>query len=78
MFINQYNFDSQYLIRYYLHLYAQVLSTKVGRALQRFGPEMSETAKFVLMCDRFFDCLNGKYDNEDLATKKQDSLHSSG
>ena len=36
-----------------------MLSESVGKALQLFGgEEASETAKFALMFDRFFDCLN--------------------
>ena len=37
----------------------QVLSESVGKALQLTGgPEVQETAKFVLMFDKFFDALN--------------------
>ena len=49
--------------------FTQVLSTRVGKVLEQ-QPDASETAKFVLNCDKFFDCLNGRYENEDLATKK--------
>lgn len=37
----------------------QVLSESVSKALQMTGgPEVQETAKFVLMFDKFFDALN--------------------
>ena len=45
----------------------QVLSESVGKALTLVGgPEAQETAKFVLMFDRFFDALNVAhfYDDE--------------
>lgn len=37
----------------------QVLSESVGKALEQTrGNEVSETVKFVLNMDKFFDCLN--------------------
>ena len=37
----------------------QVLSESVGKALQLMGgPEVQETARFILMFDKFFDALN--------------------
>ena len=37
----------------------QVLSESVGKAVMLVGgPEAQETAKFVLMFDKFFDALN--------------------
>ncbi|KAK7112467.1 hypothetical protein V1264_011920 [Littorina saxatilis] len=43
-------------------LAAQVLSNRVGRVMQTYGkPEVQETAKFVLLMDRFFDCLNTRH-----------------
>lgn len=40
-------------------LAAQVLSQSVSKALEfTGGPEVEETAKFVDMFDKFFDCLN--------------------
>ena len=37
----------------------QVLSESVGKALQLTGgPDAQETARFVLMFDKFFDALN--------------------
>ena len=37
------------------------MSETVGKALQQTGgEEASETAKFILVMDRFFDCLNVK------------------
>lgn len=39
--------------------FMQVLSESAGKALQLFGgPDTSETAKFILNFDRFFDILN--------------------
>ena len=49
-----------------------MLSNRVGKVLQSYGEQFSETANFVLLSDRFFDCLNGRYQNQDLATKKPD------
>ena len=37
-----------------------------------YGPEMSETAKFFLLIDRFFDCLNGRSLQEAIYTLKPD------
>lgn len=40
----------------------QVLSHSVGSVMQTFGdPDCHETAKFVLLMDKFFDCLNVRY-----------------
>ena len=42
-----------------VHLAAQVLSDTVAVCMDKFGPpEVSATAKFCSMMDRFFDCLN--------------------
>ena len=42
-----------------VRLAAQVLSESVGTVLNEFGPpEANGTAKFCLMMDKFFDCLN--------------------
>ena len=52
-----------------VRLAAQVLSESVYHALHNFGPpEAAATAKFCLMFDKFFDCLNVK--NTDEATTK--------
>ena len=52
-----------------VRLAAQVLSESVYHALHNVGPpEAAATAKFCLMCDKFFDCLNVK--NTDEATTK--------
>ena len=52
-----------------VRLAAQVLSESVYHALHNFGPpEAAATAKFFLMFDKFFDCLNVK--NTDEATTK--------
>ena len=43
----------------YMCMYMQVLSESVSKALRLTGgKEVSETARFVSMVDRFFDCLN--------------------
>ena len=43
-------------------LAAQVLSSTMANAIiMRNRPEMSETAVFCKMFDRWFDCLNGRY-----------------
>ena len=40
-------------------MYPQVLSESVGKALLLTGlDEVTETARFVQMMDKFFDCLN--------------------
>lgn len=42
-----------------VRLAAQVLSERVGKLmLELGGPECRETAKFILLMDQFFDCLN--------------------
>ena len=42
-----------------LDVYLQVLSHSVGSVMDTFGPEEAkETAKFILLMDKFFDCLN--------------------
>ena len=42
-----------------LILFLQVLSESVSKALQLTGgPEAEETARFVGMMDKMFDCLN--------------------
>jgi len=42
-----------------LYLHLKVFSETVSKVLTFSGdPEVTETAKFVLMFDRFFDCLN--------------------
>jgi len=52
-------------------LAAQCLSTRVANALRYQGkPETQGTQKFVRIFDKFFDCLNGQYPNQDMATRK--------
>ena len=54
-------------------LAAQVLSQRVGRVLKDFGgPQVQETAKFVLLMDRFFDCMNTRHLNEGQRKLKPD------
>lgn len=54
-----------------VHLAVQVLSESVGKILQnQGGPECQETAKFVLMMDKFFDCMNTRAKNEGMRKKK--------
>ena len=44
-----------------VRLAAQVLSETVGSVLNSFGPvDAVGTARFCLMMDKFFDCLNVK------------------
>ena len=38
------------------------------------GPEVQETARLLLLMDRFFDCLNVRSFNEGIHTKKPDLL----
>ena len=47
------------LIIFYV-IYMQVLSSTVANVMQQYGPAGSEeTANFISLTDRFFDCLNG-------------------
>lgn len=40
----------------------QVLSNSVGRVMQCFGDrDCQETARFILLMDKFFDCANTRY-----------------
>ena len=44
---------------HYIHLYMQVLSETISKALQLTGgPEATETVRFISMFDKFFDCVN--------------------
>lgn len=54
-------------------LYTQVLSKSVCDAFSYFGdPSTKETEKFVLMMDRFFDCLNVRSLNQWKEKRKPD------
>ncbi|XP_014679242.1 PREDICTED: uncharacterized protein LOC106819095 isoform X2 [Priapulus caudatus] len=56
-------------------LAAQVLSYSVGTLLKASGrDDVLETAKFVLLMDRFFDCLNVRSVNEGKYKRKPDLL----
>lgn len=56
-----------------VRLAAQVLSRSVGLVIQNYGgDESSETAKFILLMDRFFDCLNTRSLDEHIVTSKPD------
>ena len=49
----------EYILVPFLYMYMQILSESVSKALMLTGgEEVSETALFVSMVDRFFDCLN--------------------
>ena len=48
----------------------QVLSQSVGRILQEYYPDASETAKLILLCDEFFDCLNSRSFTENICKRK--------
>ena len=54
-----------------VRLAAQVLSESVGTVLNEFGPpEANGTAKFCLMMDTFFDCLNVRNTKEHSIKRK--------
>lgn len=54
-----------------VNLAAQVLSETMGNVLLNFGPQEAEgTAKFCLMMDKFFDCLNVRNKKEHETKKK--------
>ena len=40
--------------------------------LTYYAPAMEETAKFIGLVDRFFDCLNGRSLDEAIRTRKTD------
>jgi len=43
----------------------------VGKVLLEYhGPDAQELAKFILLCDKFFDCLNVRSFKEHEAKKK--------
>ena len=50
----------------------QVLSETVGNVFNSFGPEETTgTAKFCIMVDKFFDCLNVRNTTEHSTKRKQ-------
>ena len=52
-------------------LAAQVLSSTVSSVLQNYGgPECQQTAKFCMMMDHFFDCLNVRNTTEHTLKRK--------
>ncbi|KAK7481901.1 hypothetical protein BaRGS_00026809 [Batillaria attramentaria] len=56
-------------------LAAQVLSYSVGKIMQEYGgPDCQETARFILLMDRFFDCLNTRSLTEGTNRRKNDLL----
>lgn len=56
-----------------VRLAAQILSNSVGICLNEFGPpEAAGTAKFCIMMDTFFDCLNVKNTKECILKQKPD------
>ena len=58
-----------------VRLAAQVLSARVGKTMRAYGgPDCQETAKFVLLMDRFFDCLNTRSETEGVYERKPDLL----
>lgn len=62
-------------LRMRVKLAAQVLSASTSHAILLKGiPEMTETANFCLMFDRWFDCLNGRYLDEGTKKRKSDLL----
>jgi len=51
----------------------QVLSKSVSDAFAYYGdPDTTETQRFVLMMDRFFDCLNVRNKSEWIKKRKPD------
>ena len=53
-------------------LAAQVLSSTVSSVLQNYGgPECQQTAKFCMMMDHFFDCLNVRNTTEHTLKRKE-------
>ncbi|KAI8771576.1 Transposable element P transposase [Biomphalaria glabrata] len=58
-----------------VQLAAQVLSKTVGSVMQAYGSKDSqETAKFILLMDRFFDCMNTRSLSEAHSVNKPDLL----
>jgi len=54
-------------------LAAQVLSCTVGSVMEAYGPEEAqETARFIKLVDRFFDCLNVRHLDEAHRKRKPD------
>lgn len=54
-------------------LYLQVLSASVANALEHHGDtDSTETAKFVRLFDRFFDCFNVRSTEESIKKRKPD------
>ncbi|KAK6181946.1 hypothetical protein SNE40_009722 [Patella caerulea] len=54
---------------------AQVFSRSVGKVIEKFGgEEAQETAKFILLIDRFFDCLNVRSKFEGQKKRKTDLM----
>ena len=59
-----------------VRLAVQALSSSVGNVLNEFGPpEAAGTAKFCLMIDCFFDCLNVR-NKEEQKLKRKSNLRS--
>ena len=59
-----------------VRLAVQALSSSVGNVLNEFGPpEAAGTAKFCLMMDCFFDCLNVR-NKEEQKLKRKSNLRS--
>ena len=54
-----------------VNLAVQVLSETVGNVLNSFGPEETAgTAKFCIMVDKYFDCLNVRNTTEQITKRK--------
>ncbi|XP_074645847.1 uncharacterized protein LOC141902104 [Tubulanus polymorphus] len=56
-----------------VRLGVQVLSRSVGLVLQQYGgPDVIELSEFIVMSDRFFDCLDVRSFNEHINKRKPD------
>ena len=58
-------------LRMRVRLASQVLSSSMAHALlSRNDPNFHGTAYFCKIMDKWFDCLNGRYVNQDVRTRK--------
>jgi len=51
------------------------MSSSVGNIMLQYGtPEMGETARFIMLMDRMFDCMNVRSETEGIRRRKPDLL----
>jgi hypothetical protein len=51
------------------------MSSSVGNIMLQYGtPEMAETARFIMLMDRMFDCMNVRSETEGIRRRKPDLL----